>query len=145
MAKIKSGLTASFRSGAIRNAINEQIKEYETKVLTTLKFVGEKFVNAARMDGNYTDRTGNLRSSIGYIILKDGRVITQNFSGNPEGVEAGKEIAFEVGTKIDRGFVLIGVAGMEYAAAVESRNFDVITGSAPTVQTLKNIFNEVDL
>jgi hypothetical protein len=37
---------------------------------------------------------------------------------------------------------LVGFAGMEYAAAVESKNYDVITGSAPTKEMMVKAFEK---
>jgi len=41
-----------------------------------------------------------------------------------------------------KGLVLIGIAGMEYAAAVEAKGYDVITGSAPTNEIMQNAFKK---
>lgn len=51
----------------------------EDKMLVFLQAGGEKFIEVARRSGSYKDQTGNLRSSIGYIIAKDGEVVTENF------------------------------------------------------------------
>lgn len=42
----------------------------EDKMLVFLQAGGEKFIEVARRSGSYKDQTGNLRSSIGYIIAK---------------------------------------------------------------------------
>ena len=39
--------------------------------------IGEEAVKTARDSGRYNDITGNLRSSIGYVILYDGKVMSQ--------------------------------------------------------------------
>lgn len=49
-------------------------EEAEDKMFTLLQAAGEMFVRYARLEGNYTDRTGNLRSSIGYVIVEEGSV-----------------------------------------------------------------------
>ncbi|GAH74567.1 unnamed protein product, partial [marine sediment metagenome] len=102
----------------------------------TLAMVGENFVNDARNIKTYKDQTGNLRSSIGYIIARDGNIIQENIEGKAEGRAQAKEIANEVLRENNKGFVLIVVAGMEYAAAVESKGYDVITGSVPAAKAL---------
>lgn len=117
----------------------------------TLQFLGEEFVNKARGLDTYQDRTGNLRASIGYIILKDGKIVDQNFLASPRGTDKTGGIAFarqvagEVANDFPEGFVLIGVAGMSYARYVEDKGFDVITGSAPTDEELQEILNEIEL
>lgn len=52
----------------------------ENKILVLLQAGGEKFIDIARRNGSYKDQTGNLRSSIGYIIAKNGEVIAENFT-----------------------------------------------------------------
>lgn len=144
MAKVK-GLKALFTGSQIRKVLDKKAKEYEDKMVQTLQFIGERFVNDARVNGNYTDRTGNLRSSIGYIILKDGIVLKNNFRGKAIGVAKARDFALSVARIYGTGFVLIGVAGMEYAAAVEAKGFDVITSSAPTGGLLRKILNGIEL
>lgn len=140
-----AGLKPMFNLTAIREFMEQQINNAEDKVLQALQYEGELFVNKARTSGNYKDRTGNLRSSIGYLILKDGKVIDKNFAGNEKGRTSAREAANEVAGQYPNGFVLIGVAGMKYAAAVESKGYDVITGSAPNSQDLKQLFRAIKL
>lgn len=107
----------------------------EQAIINRLKFVGEKFVINARDSGTYTDRTGNLRSSIGYIIVKDGKVLENSFPGSIEkGKKTGLGIALDAADKFPTGIVLIVVAGMDYAAAVESYHKDVLTASSITAE-----------
>ena len=101
---------------------------------------GEEFITLARSIRTYKDRTGNLRSSTGYAIFKDGRrvgssVLNANV-GEPgkkdgeKGVTAGEQLARAVGRTHSKGYVLICFAGMSYAAAVEAKGYDVVTHSA---------------
>lgn len=138
-----AGLTPLFRMATVKKVVESFKSQANEKTHQMLLYLGEEFVDKARLSGNYTDRTGNLRASIGYIILKDGSIISKNFQGGDVGRSKGVQVANEVAGKHPKGFVLIGVAGMEYAAAVEANNYDVITGSAPTVNDFKSILNEV--
>lgn len=133
----------------ISNFIREKKQRIEEAILMRLRRIGEQFVRNAREQANFTDRTGNLRSSIGYVILKDGDQLYDNFrsvSGGPDGVAKAQEVIEEAKRNFPTGYVLIGVAGMDYAAAVESKGYDVITNSAgiaevslkTTVQQLAN-------
>jgi hypothetical protein len=85
--------------------------------------------------GGFNDQTGNLRSSIGFVIMHDGEIMHEDFTESlagtdkATGVEKGKEYAKEIGEVYPKGWALITVAGMEYASYVEARGFDVITGS----------------
>lgn len=78
------------------------------------------------------------------MILKDGEPIKSSFNGGKEeGRSKAKEAAAEVATEYPRGYVLIGVAGMNYAAAVESKGFDVISGSAPEDNQIRDLLNAI--
>ena len=56
-------------------------------MLVFLQAGGEKFIEVARRSGSYKDQTGNLRSSIGYIIAKDGEVVTENLKESDKGTD----------------------------------------------------------
>ena len=87
------------------------------------------------------------------MIFLDGVLLGSNFSAaaagkktsSSEGRSKGRSFAMEISTEYPKGFVLIGVAGMSYAAAVEANNFDVITGSEPEADLFKQIFDEINI
>jgi hypothetical protein len=108
-------------------------------MLSRLQFVGEDFVVNARSINTYMDQTNNLRSSIGYVVSYNGNILSQNFevsgkgTGSGEkGVQEAQKLAKDIADNYPTGFVLVCVAGMDYAAAVESRGYDVITNSSIT-------------
>lgn len=141
-----NGLKAMFSMNQVRNVLQEKVNSAEQKSIEALQYQGEEFINKARQDGNYTDRTGNLRASIGYIILKDGQEIDSSFPGGTnEGAEQGRKAINEIAQGYTKGLVLIGVAGMNYAAAVESLGYDVITGSAPNSNDIKDLLGAIKL
>lgn len=126
--------------------MEQKIEAAESKMIEALQYEGEQFINKARSTGTYTDRTGNLRSSIGYVILKDGKTIQSVFPGSKsKGNQEARKTVREVKGNYPNGFVLIGVAGMNYAAAVESKGYDVITGSSPTDNAIKDLFGAIKL
>jgi hypothetical protein len=101
-------------------------------VIHTMRYAGEHFIKTARTDGAYKDDTGNLRSSIFYILLHDGKVVSNDMvtgrSGNAQ--KENQELLQELPSEYPDGIVLICGAGMKYAAAVEGLHHkDVITGS----------------
>ena len=130
------GLIPGFSQGSVNNRVDRFVLSIEQRIILTLAMVGESFVNDARNTQTYQDQTGNLRSSIGYIIAKNGEIIQENVQGTPEGQAQARKIVSEVLRENTKGFILIGVAGMEYAAAVESKGYDVITGSIPAAKAL---------
>lgn len=144
-----AGLKPKFSIAAVNQFLQQKTENYEKQVIKTLQYQGEQFVTRARLktktEGSFGDITGNLRSSIGYVILKDGEPLDENFGNTAKGQHEGKRIAREVGRRFPQGLVLIGVAGMEYAAAVEAKGYDVISGSAPTSQEIKKMLNAIKL
>lgn len=101
------------------------------RILIRLQAVGEEIINSARIGGSYKDQEGNLRSSIGYVILYNGLQLVeagfQQIKAGSEGVTVGKNVVREMASKYPTGFVLVAVAGMVYASAVESKNYSVLT------------------
>lgn len=131
-------LVPKFNRADIKKALEEKAKRINDAILMRLQRIGEQFVTNARNRADFTDRTGNLRSSIGYVIMKDGRDIFENYEqrkGGPEGEAKAKEVIEDAKKNFPTGYVLIGVAGMDYAAAVESRGYDVITSSAQIAES----------
>ena len=58
--------------------IEAYAKKVEASILKKLSFIGESVVAEARSANSYIDQTGNLRSSTGYAILKDGKVLSRS-------------------------------------------------------------------
>lgn len=103
------------------------------KIIEALTYAGEYFVKLARENGAYNDITGNLRSSIEYVVIVDGDVVSDDFQGvanGPDGVINARRLATKLAQVHSKGFVLIGMAGMDYAMKVEQINGkDVIASS----------------
>jgi hypothetical protein len=89
----------------------------------------------------FNDDTGNLRSSIGFVLTHNGETIKEDFekstSGTDKstGVETGKAYAKKVNGVQELGWTMTAVAGMEYAGWVEALGYDVLTGSTLGVGT----------
>lgn len=118
-----------------RKTFDESYKGFENEILTRLAYIGEKSIETARLSGDYTDRTGNLRSSVGYIVLNEGQLWTsggfdsQINSGTEgdDGAEDGLSAAIQRAEEFPSGYTLIVVAGMEYASYVENRDYEVLS------------------
>jgi hypothetical protein len=125
----------------IRKTIADKISSMDAAIISRFKFVGEQFIIDARNSGGYKDQTGNLRNSICYLILRNGVVVSvSSFTSSGgrsagKGATKGKEFILLVAKDYPKGYVLICAAGMEYAAAVESRGKDVITGSSQLAES----------
>ncbi len=102
--------------------------------INVLKYVGLECIREARESGRYTNQTGNLRSSIGYAILEDGKIINQSTFGKVRStaVEAqgkGENLIKRLSSTYNTGLVLVVVAGMEYAAYVEAKGYNVLNSA----------------
>ena len=142
----------------IVKGINAQVEEQMEDLLFALQYVGEACVKEARelpcpdidlsqyvKDGrrikpipphqeHYIDWTGNLRSSIGYIIVKDGKVwdksVPEKVKNGNEGIQKGQAYLESLADKWGRkGAYLIVSAGMDYAEYVESRGYVVLSSA----------------
>ena len=126
-------IRAKFTAADIHKTMLAKVAKMEKAIEARLIRIGNKFVRDARLNADFTDRTGNLRSSIGYVLIGDGTPIKADFEDTKKGL-LGKAKAIEYATEItsgyNHGYVLVVVAGMEYAAAVESMGKDVLTGSS---------------
>lgn len=134
----KSGLTPLWKKSDIRKLFDKLNERAEFIIMDLLQRTGEEFVEIARLEGNYIDHTGNLRSSIGYVIVKDGSIVGRNFQVSEQagtdkqtGKREGEQLAMDLVRTFSKGYVLIGVAGMKYTIFVEAmENKDVLTRAA---------------
>lgn len=109
----------------IDRLIEKEVEKRKSMLVRELCIIGEKVLNTARLDGEYVDQTGNLRSSVGYVVVFDGKIVQMSsFEVVKEGVEgskAGKDYALSIVNSFPKGIALIVVAGMEYASYVSSK------------------------
>lgn len=124
------------------------VQNIEKALIRRMQYIGEQFVIDCRTQPQpsvsrrpdkltgkalfsgpkepvFEDQTANLRSSEAYFIVKNNTVIGGNTYGTPQGIEHAKQVMADMPAK--SGLRLIGVAGMQYAAAVESLGYNVIT------------------
>ena len=100
---------------------------------TAARLVGGS-INLSSAAG-FNDDTGNLRSSIGFILMYYGTIVYQDFqlsnigTDKNTGLDLGIAYAEKLAKDQHAGWAIITVAGMEYASWVEALGYDVITGS----------------
>jgi hypothetical protein len=121
----------------VRKYLNDSI-ERKTEVLIRITcYSGEAGLIVARINGSYFDRTGNLRSSIGYIVAKDGQIVeTSGFTQVPpkqsqqgdkfDGAKQGEDFARQIIKKYPQGIALVESAGMNYSGYVSAKGYDVL-------------------
>lgn len=129
------GVVPRFSRQEIKAMLADKVNRINLAIITQLRVLGERCVNHAREIDKligFEDHTGNLRSSIGYVIYLNGKLVGENFEkvrSGDEGLDKGRKLAKEIAGKYPRGFLLVVVAGMEYAICVESNNRDVLTSA----------------
>jgi hypothetical protein len=105
--------------------VTEKVNE---KVIKGLMYIGEQGVNEARDAGSYKDQTGNLRSSIGCVVLKDGqrlyrnlRLSTRSGADKQTGLNTAEKVGDKIASEFNSGMVMAVYAAMPYAGEVEKR------------------------
>lgn len=136
---------------SLNQHINQSLDKIKAHLINQLSYIGEECVRIARESGSYNDITGNLRSSIGYVILEDGEPVVQGqdkkYSGSEgdgsEGPAAAQSLLSKMQSEYPDGIVLIVCAGMHYAAYVENvHHKDVLTSAELTAESLmKQLLN----
>lgn len=121
----------------INAAIKAEAERANMLTIRALSYLGEMCVIEAKdrpQKASWFDHSGNLRSSIGYVIVHNGKII--RYSGfnqvkqGSEGVKEGKTLAEELSRKHSSGYALIVVAGMNYAELVEAMDNKAVLASA---------------
>lgn len=131
---------------AMRSRFNRFFDEVEKKQIERLQILGEEAVKLARCEhaNNWQDQTGNLRSSVGYMVFKDGEPVVESTfeqvskkNAKPgdvyDGAQRGMQFCKTIGEQT-HGIALVVVAGMSYASYVEKNGKDVLTSAEHFVE-----------
>lgn len=128
-------LKANFTTADVRSKLDKFIEVIEKRIIKRLQYLGEMVVTRAReIPGSegFFDDTGALRSSMGYMVFRNGIAVHEAFEvvrDGAEGIKAGKMLAEKIGAKYKQGICLVVVAGMNYAVHLESKGRDVLTSA----------------
>ena len=114
--------------------LKAEAERIQMLTIRAIAYLGEQCVRLARdraPELSWIDHTGNLRSSIGYIITHNGNIVQysdfQQVKQGSEGTKTGKDFATEIAKRFSSEYVLVVVAGMNYAEYVEAKdNKDVL-------------------
>lgn len=124
----------NFTKDDVRKRFDAFLNEIEKKQIARLQRLGEMCLVEARTNKGYMMQTGALLSSTGYEVFVDGVAIHSQFdaaSGAESnaaemGIKSGQSIAETIG-KGTKGIALVVVAGMNYAAYVEAKGYNVLS------------------
>jgi hypothetical protein len=116
--------------------LENHVERLTEALVYNLCAIGEQVLIAARSTNSYKDQTGNLRSSVGYIVAIDGEVVrmsdfepSERGTDKTTGQNTGKTYAQKLIDKYPKGIVLLVVAGMKYASYVSAKGLDVLDSS----------------
>lgn len=138
--------------------IEKQTQDFHYRIIRQLNIAGVQGVNVARSVATksgyagsgrpYKVQTGNLTSSVGYIVTDNGKNVNEssfdavegeNGSVGYEGSEKGRLYARQLVSEYPTGYNLIMVAGMDYASYVqELRGRDVLASATLVATELVN-------
>jgi len=126
-------------------------KRIEAALIYNLEYMVAELENHAKLNAGYTDQTSNLKGSIGGVILKNGKPVS--YAGFDTGGEVGSRTGMEFLNSLisqnTKGYVILVVAGMEYATYVENYyNLNVLKQTELKMarelpQVLENLKNKI--
>lgn len=123
----------------IANTLAKGIEDAINEAVYTLSYIGEQVVNTAKISRKYLDQTGNLNSSIGYVISVNGELAVKGkfevVKNGEQGAKGGEQMA-ETLAKAKGGISLIVVAGMDYAQFVSAKGLDVLDSAEILAESL---------
>lgn len=131
------GIRMTTKLSEVHDMLMRETERVERLTIRALSKLGEQCVTKIRDragDKSWYDQTGNLRSSVGYVIAHNKNIIQYStfnqVKQGSEGVKTGKDLAKELAKRYSNNYVLIVVAGMNYAEFVEAMdNKDVLTST----------------
>jgi len=101
----------------IQKEFDDKFKELKAAVKTKLTVEGENAVAYARRNGDYEDRTGNLRAGVGYAVTDDG---IDSMGANSKTEQFIKD-------QDTSGISLVLADGEDYGSCVEAKGYDVLS------------------
>ena len=126
----------NFTKDDVRKRFDAFLNVIEKKQIARLQRLGEMCLVEARTNKGYMMQTGALLSSTGYEVFVDGVAIHSQFdaasgaesNAAETGIKSGQSIAETIG-KGTKGIALVVVAGMNYAAYVEAKGYNVLSSA----------------
>ena len=126
----------NFTKDDVRKRFDAFLNEIEKKQIARLQRLGEMCLVEARTNKGYMMQTGALLSSTGYEVFIDGVAIHSQFdaasgaesNAAETGIKSGQSIAETIG-KGTKGIALVVIAGMNYAAYVEAKGYNVLSSA----------------
>lgn len=114
----------------LQKYIKEQSTDIENATIYAMEYLVDELVTHAKTHPGYNDITGNLKSSIVGVVLKEGVIIKTKAEGTQTGIETSTNYINSLIGSYSKGLVILVAAGMQYASYVENyRNKNVLRES----------------
>ncbi|MBR5043004.1 MAG: hypothetical protein IKX67_07160 [Bacteroidales bacterium] len=134
------GINRITPKGSEERYVRERTDALIAGIISGFIKVGDDVCRIASQSHKYQDQTGNLSSSIGYCILRDGEIVHEGgftvVKDGAAGAAKGKEYLHQLAKEHPSGIVLIIVAGMEYSGYVEAMGLDVLDSATIRVREM---------
>lgn len=121
------GIEQKFSNKKLDQLLQEIPNILSQEIIRSFSYLGEECIRKVRDrsgDDSWYDQTGNLRSSIGYAVIEDGRKIIESafrtVKNGTQGANEGKKMIDELASQYAKTYALVVVAGMDYAEYVEA-------------------------
>ena len=138
------GIKATYNKNDILESFDQQISDFREDIIAQFISIGKRAVDIAVRDGNYKNRTGVLRSSIGCGVSFNGVLQYEyGFTSFPpegsEGARIGRRFLREkLTSNVRRNTItLVVVAGAQHAEFVE-KDFSVLRDGASFMERSVN-------
>lgn len=148
--RMKIGLEITTDMKSLSISIEKEIESQTIQHLSKILNRAIELVRTKMLNKSYEDHTGNLNSSTGFIIYKDGKVVHKDFRESVIGTDKATGLKEGLTSALSelresKGWGVVFVSGMEYASWVESRGFEVLSGTEGKIDTyLKEAFAEFE-
>ena len=123
--------------------LDEELERIDRVLIRCAAESGERGNKQSRMHHTYTDRTGNLTSSMSYCVTKNGNLVLgghcEEVKKGHTGVKEGEIFAKQLIAEFPDNIAVIQSAGMDYAGDVSAKGNDVLdSGELVAERTLKD-------
>ncbi len=149
--RMKIGLEIVTDMNVLAQEIQKEIDAETLKHLIKVLSVGVEKVRKKMETKPYEDHTGNLNSSTGFIIYRDGKVVHRDFRESDKGTD--KTTGLKEGLSLalaelreSSGWGVVLMSGMDYASWVQGKGYDVLLSATTNLDSiLKESFEEIGI
>lgn len=136
------GLKPTYDKRQFARELDKSAEDFVKQACSAFFNLGKKAVDIVVADGNYVNRTGVLRSSIGCGVFYNGIQVSEygffTTFGPESGASLGRKLLYSIGKQnvVRNQVKLVVVAGADYASFVESKeNYRVLVTGVDFIES----------